>query len=104
MQDDAEVVALCDKFISRSEKQSSTVSANVDMVIAAMREIEAQQDDTVTRFTSKEVAKMVGLMNEGESWNVRKAASYLSKLVRDGVLVKLEPEKGQPTTYSWADK
>lgn len=102
MSDDAEVVELCDKFISRNEKQNATVEANVEMVRKALKEIAANADGEAA-FTSKEVARMVTLMNEGESWNVRKAASYLSRLVREGVLVKVIVPKGQPTTYAWAN-
>lgn len=101
MADDAEVVALCDKFISRSDTQNETTKRNRDMVLRALEEM---QFDVDGNFTSKEVARMVTLMNEGESWNVRKAASYLSRLVREGVLRKLDGlPKGQPTTYTWAD-
>ena len=102
MGDDAEVVALCDKFISRNEKQNATVEANVEMVRKALKEIAANADGEAA-FTSKEVSRMVTLMNEGESWNVRKAASYLARLVREGVLVKMDVPKGQPTAYTWAD-
>lgn len=101
MGDDAEVVALCDKFISRNEKQNATVSANADMVMRALHEIEATEGSA--DFTSKEVARYVTLMNAGESWNVRKAASYLARFVREGILRKEEVSKGTPTTYTWAD-
>lgn len=101
MMDDAEVVELCDKFISRNEKQNETVENNIKMVRKALKEIETDSGEAM--FTSKEVSRMVTLMNAGESWNVRKAASYLARLVRDGVLVKVDVSKGQPTTYSWAN-
>lgn len=101
MMDDAEVVELCDKFISRNEKQNETVQNNIEMVRKALCEIEADSGEAM--FTSKEVSRMVTLMNAGESWNVRKAASYLARLVRDGVLVKVDVPKGQPTTYTWSD-
>lgn len=101
MADDAEVVALCDKFISRSDTQNETTKRNRDMVLRALEEM---QFDVDGNFTSKEVARTVTLMNAGESWNVRKAASYLSRLVREGVLRKLDGlPKGTPTTYSWAE-
>ena len=101
MMDDAEVVELCDKFISRNEKQNATVENNIEMVRKALKEIETDSGEAM--FTSKEVSRMVTLMNAGEAWNVRKAASYLARLVRDGVLVKIDVPKGQPTTYSWAE-
>lgn len=100
MPHDAEVVELCDKYIKRYEDRSSVTNMNVEYVKNAMRRMSSIDDRIL--FTSKNIAQEVS-KEANETWNVRKAANYLSRLVREGYLTKLPPEKGMPTMYDYAE-
>ena len=100
MPHDAEVVELCDKYIRRYEDRSSVTNMNVEYVKNAMRRMRSIDDRIL--FTSKNIAQEVS-KEANETWNVRKAANYLSRLVREGYLTKLPPEKGMPTMYDYAE-
>lgn len=88
MSDDAEVVAMCRKYVDRADTASSETLARLEQVVSYLGTL-----DSEALVSAKQVAEGMDC-----GWNVRKASYYLSRLVREERAEKVV-EKGQPTLY-----
>lgn len=82
---DEEVVALCRKYIERSESSSNRTAANLKLVDTYMKH---QFFDESHTTTAKNLAEQI-TEGEGEDWSCRKASTYLTRLYKEQKVEKV---------------
>ncbi len=85
MASDEEVVALCRKYIDRSESSSNRTAANLKLVDTYMKH---QFFDESHTTTAKNLAAHIN-EGEGEDWSCRKASTYLTRLYKEQKVEKV---------------
>lgn len=96
MPEDEEVVALCRKYIERSESSSNHTAANLDLVAKHMVTKFYDEEHSIT---AKDLAESINSLEEvKDDWNTRKASYYLTRLAKEGKVEKVVV-KGSTNKY-----
>lgn len=99
MPDDAEVVALCDKYLQKATARANLTLARKHAVLAALGEMGDTRSAAEVAEYMNENSIDLGIAKDG-GWSTQGVGYYLRRLRDEGRAVEHE---GNPKTYSLAE-
>lgn len=96
MKDDADVVQFCEKKLAHIEKSGKKTENRIDITNQVLSRYAYCEEEAKT---ARGFARIVNSLSTEENWNTRTASYYLSRMVKEGTVMRINGSKGEAAKY-----